>query len=70
MKKGTFKTFITKNTEEFASIHDGQIYTSQKPMLIFANTATMEAAEHFYSKQLLKSVKLVDVEFILKENEQ
>jgi hypothetical protein len=67
MKKGTFKTFITKQTDEFASINGGQILTSTHPQCVFESSATMEDAEKFFPSSVLQYVDLIDVEYQVKE---
>jgi len=61
-----FKTFRCLKTGLFASIHDGTIYTSEKPQCIFCTTATVEAAKHFFPEVLLKQVELVTIEYTVK----
>ena len=62
MKKKQFKTFMTIDGGQFASIIGGEIYTSTEPIIILATTATMEAAEMFFPEQI-KKLKIVTVNF-------
>ena len=62
MKKKQFKTFMTIDGGQFASIIGGEIYTSTEPIIILAMTATMEAAEMFFPEQI-KKLKIVTVNF-------
>ena len=59
--KGQFKTFMTLDGQ-FATIMGGEIATSEIPIIVFPTTATMEAAEFFFHKQV-KHLKMTTVNF-------
>jgi hypothetical protein len=69
MKEGTFKTFMTVN-DEFATVAMGGIITGDIPVITFDNNTTREAAEMFFSKELLRDLKIVTVTYKVEENEQ
>ena len=62
--KGQFKTFMTLDGQ-FATIMGGEIITSEIPIIVFPTTATMEAAEFFFPKQV-KNLKIVTIEYKIK----
>lgn len=69
MKEGTFKTFMTTDGE-FATVALGGIITGDMPIVTFDNNATKEAAEMFFSKELMKDLRIVTVTYKVEENEQ
>lgn len=64
--KGIFKTFKVKGELNFAAIYGTEVYISDQPFIILAESATMEVAAEIFPKQVLDRLDIVDVEYQVK----
>lgn len=64
--KGTFKTFMTKDKTDFATVHGGEVFTCDNPIMFLAPEATMEIATKIFPKNVIERIQIVEVEYKVK----